>query len=381
MKILQLITRSELRGAEVFAAQLSERLAERGHDVTLAALYSPFSGGIPLNTQGVNRVELEGKKKGHIEPKLLYRLIRLCRELRPDVVQANAFHALKYIALAKKLKQYSGAIVYRNISISSRWITRKGQRAWGKWLLRSADSISSVSESGNQDFCETYRLPPKMVATMHQGIDIPLTLPREAIRKTISQLIGCKIDDPLLFHIGGFTEEKNHAGLLNAFFQIQEQQPRAQLLLCGEGPLFSSVKKEVEERRLDKHVHLLGAREDIRDLLIGADLMLLSSKVEGIPAVILEASVRKVPSIATNVGGVSEAVQNGQTGILVAPDDMDKLAKEACKLIADPQKRQQMGKAAKVLITERHSMEKCVDLHENLYQSLTSTRSIVDTEQ
>ncbi|VAX40513.1 hypothetical protein MNBD_PLANCTO02-13, partial [hydrothermal vent metagenome] len=123
------------------------------------------------------------------------------------------------------------------------------------------------------------------------------------------------------------------------------------------------------------------AREDIRDLLIGADLMLLSSKVEGIPAVILEASVRKVPSIATNVGGVSEAVQNGQTGILVAPDDMDKLAKEACKLIADPQKRQQMGKAAKVLITERHSMEKCVDLHENLYQSLTSTRSIVDTEQ
>ncbi len=374
MKILQLITRSELRGAEVFAAQLSERLAERGHDVTLAALYAPFPDGIPLNTQGINRVELGGKRKGHIEPKLLYRLIQLCRELRPDVVQANAFHALKYIALTKKLKQYSGAIVYRNISISSRWITRKGQRAWGKWLLRSADSISSVCDSGNQDFCETYHLSPELVTTIRRGIDIPKILLRETTRKKISNLIHCHLDDPMLFHIGGFTEEKNHIGLLNAFSQIKQDQPHSQLLLIGEGPLRFAVKQEIQKRDLSKHVHLLGARDDVRDLLVGADLMLLPSKIEGIPGVILEASVREVPSIATNVGGVSEAVHDGQTGILVAADDMDKLAKEACKLIADPQKRQQMGKAAKVLITERHSMEKCVDLHETLYQSLTSTR-------
>ncbi len=371
MRILQLITRNELRGAEVFAAQLSEKLALRGHQVTLAALYAPDEEAMRLSSNNVAQVELNGRRKGRVEPQLLYRLIRLIRQLRPDVIQANASHALKYAVAAKLLKQYQGGIVYRNISMTSRWINRRRQQQFGAFLVHRADYVSSVSDLCREDLCETFQLSPDRVLTIKRGIDVPECLDRTGARKQVSQLIGCGLEAPLLFHVGGFTEEKNHMGLLQAFAQIKERHSDARLVMCGDGPLRSEIESEIETSGMSQSIFVLGALKNVRDLLTGADLLLLPSKVEGIPGVVLEAGVRCVPAIATDVGGVSEAITHNETGILVPENDMAAMATEASRLLANETDRKQMGSSARTFIKARHSMTHSVNQFENLFQSLT----------
>ena len=371
MRILQLITRNELRGTEVFAAQLSENLALRGHQVTLAALYAPDEEAMRLSTNNVTQVELNGRRKGRVEPQLLYRLIRLIRHLRPDVIQANASHALKYVVAAKLLKQYQGGIVYRNISLTSRWINRKRQQQFGAFLVHRADYVSSVSDLCREDLCETFQLSPDRVLTIKRGIDVPEKLDHRAAREQVSQLIGCELEDPLLFHVGGFTEEKNHVGLLQAFAQIKEKHPDARLVMCGDGPLRPKIESEIETSGMGQSIFVLGALKNVRDLLTGADLLLLPSKVEGIPGVVLEAAVRCVPAVATDVGGVSEAITHNKTGILVPQNDMTAMAAEASHLLENETARKEMGNSARAFIKARHSMTHSVNQFENLFQSLT----------
>ncbi len=371
MKILQIITRNELRGAEVFAAQLSENLASRGHQVTLAALYSPDEGAMRLHADNVEQVELNGKRKGRVEPNLLYRLIQLIRRFRPDVIQANASHALKYAVAAKILQQYKGGIVYRNISLASRWITSKRQRQLASFLVHRADYVSSVSDLCKADLCETYRLSSDRVITMKRGIEVPDSLDHLAARKQICQLIQCATDNPLLFHVGGFTEEKNHAGLLDCFAQIKQKHPDARLVLCGDGPLRSSVEAIIRQTGMSHSIFSLGAVNNVRELLTGADLLLLPSKVEGIPGVVLEAAVRAVPAIATDVGGVREAIDQKKTGVLVQPDDMAAMAEEASRLLNNESARKEMGERARMFIKSRHSMDNSVNQFEDLFQLLT----------
>lgn len=372
MKILQLITSKQLRGAEIVAAQLSAELTVRGHDVTLAALYQTDSAADELPAAStVRRAELQGRRIGRIECRPFAGLLRLMNDTRPDVIQANGFHALKYAALARRLAPGRSALVYRNISIAGRWVTSPIQRWWGRWLLSTVDRVLSVSDSSARDFVETYQFPEDKLFTVKRGIDIPSQLHRQRHRADLCGLIGCPPEAPLLLHVGSFTEEKNHSGLLAAFARIQNRFAAAQLVLVGDGPLREELQRRVDHGPLKGCVHFLGYRSDARDLLAGGDLLLLTSRVEGIPGVVLEAAARRVPSVATDVGGVSEAIDDRRSGRLAAAGDMDGLADAACDLLRDEALRLRMGNAAYNDVVTEHAMSQMVDRFEQHYHELT----------
>ena len=272
MKILQLITFSRLRGAEVFAEQLSSELATRGHDVTLASMYQPDPqiDELPRGNL-VRRVELRGRRVGRIEIRVLARLLRLMDETQPDVIQANGFHGLKYASLASRIAPTRRPLLYRNISMAGEWITSSAQRMWGRWLLSPVDRVLSVSDAGACDFVTAYNFPEANVETIRRGIDIPDSVDDGLQRRRLARLAKCGTDSPLLVHVGGFTPEKNHTGLLAAFAQIQSQFSNAQLLLFGDGPLRAEVQQQLDGSRLRESVHILGNRSDARELLAGAD--------------------------------------------------------------------------------------------------------------
>jgi len=380
VKILQIITRSERRGAEISAAELSEQLARRGHEVRLVSLYAPSSDTCRLlRTEGVGRVELNAKASGRIEPAAMARLWRLIREMGPDVVQANGFHALKYASLLKHSRLTSWPLVYRNISIASRWITRRLQRMWGTWLMRSVDCVLSVSDAGAADICKTYNVPKSRALTIPQGIEIPAVQYRDQARRTLADLIGVDASDPLLFHLGSFTPEKNHEGLLTAFRRVCKRHPRAQLVLCGDGPLRPHIEQRIGTLDLHGRVHTLGNRADARNLLAGGDLLLLSSHIEGIPGVILEAAACGVPAVSTNVGAVAETVEHDTSGKLVPAGDMHALADAVCELLADPERRKQMGAAARDHVIRHHEMNSTIDEFERIYRKLVPKPTFIQS--
>ena len=134
-----------------------------------------------------------------------------------------------------------------------------------------------------------------------------------------------------ILHVGGFTFEKNHTGLLNIFEKVLHQQPDAKLICAGDGPLFTQIKDEVKKRNLEKQVLLLGKRKDVASLLKGAKMLVLPSIIEGLPGTILEAMYAKVPVIAYNTGGIGQVV-NESTGWLIEKGNDDMFANVICEL-------------------------------------------------
>jgi glycosyltransferase involved in cell wall biosynthesis len=370
MRIVQLVTTRQRRGAEVFASQLSDGLIGRGHEVKLVGLRPP-----PPDPLVPSLAEVEDVARGsgsRLSYGLVLELGRLIRRLQPDLVQANGSVTLKYAAITKRWSGGSWPLVYRNISMASYWIRRPGQRWWGRWLLRSVDHVAAVSELSGIDFGATYGLPGSRISTIPIGVEIPSDLHPARERARLTRLADIPDDSQVVIHVASFTPEKNHEWLIQAFGGITQRNPRSRLLLVGDGPLRPGVEAAVAAAGLDSRVRFLGTREDVPQLLTGSDLLVLPSRIEGISGVILEAAAQGIPTVATAVGGVPEAVKDGATGRLVAPGDMEGFVSAVGELLDDPAQRLAMGERARAFARERYAMDGIVGRFEQLYSEITA---------
>lgn len=372
MRILQLITRRQRRGAEVFAAQLADQLARRGHEVLLLGLYPPPED--PLQPEVAGADDLANLPQGRLSPGGVHAVHSYIRRFRPDLVQANGSATLKYSSLAKRLQRGRWPLVYRNISLASYWLRYPGHRAWGRWLVRAVDHVVAVSDETRADFRRTYAVPAARISTIPIGVHVPEQLVKDLARARLRHLAGLPAGVEILVHIGSYSPEKNHLWLLEAFTRLTRERDAAHLLLFGDGPLRGAVEAAIQERGLTERVHVLGRRSDVSELVAGADLLVLPSRIEGIPGVILEAAAQGVPAVATAVGGMHEALRDGSTGILVPLDAQDAFVSTVVALLEDEVRREQMGRAARAFVSERYAMEKVVDAFERLYQELVGER-------
>ena len=201
-----------------------------------AGLYRLRDDSTPLDSASVKFVHLGGDVQGKIEWQPLRALRELIREQQPDLIHANGFHALKYASLLAKVGFVRQPIVYRNISVASGWAHKRFKRAWGSWLCKSLTCVSSVSRKSAEDFARFYNIPEGRITVIHRGIDVCETVSHRKMRAEIlSTLYGNPASrsrsqesesSQLLCHVGGFTAEKNHLGLLEAFRRIQTFRTR-----------------------------------------------------------------------------------------------------------------------------------------------------------
>jgi glycosyltransferase involved in cell wall biosynthesis len=117
-------------------------------------------------------------------------------------------------------------------------------------------------------------------------------------------------------------------------------------------------------------LHFLGHREDVRDLLSVYDIFVLPSLSEGMPLALLEAMAAGVPAVATRVGGVSEVIENGKTGLLVPPGDSRALADGIATLLENPALATELGEAARQVAVSRFSLERMVRAYQDIYAEL-----------
>ncbi len=371
MRVLQLITRRQRRGAEVFACQLSDSLAALGHRVLLSGLYEPH--GTPLQPSRAEVCDVGGTRRRPIHPATLRRLVTLVRSFQPDLVQANGSDTLKYGSLARRLSGGRWPLIYRNISMAGQWIRYPGQRVWGRWLLGAVDHVVAVSDVSRADFIRTYGTPESRITTIPIGVFVPERIDQDSSREAVARACGSDLGSAeILIHVGSHTPEKNHIWLIEAFDEIRRRRPGVHLVLLGDGPGRPEIEAAVKATGSESVVHILGSRADAAELVAGADLLLLPSLVEGIPGVILEASAQGVPSLAFDVGGIHEAVRHGETGFLVPPGEKEAFVDRALELLADPALRRAMGAAARAFVRREYSMEAITARFEALYRELLS---------
>ncbi|MEW5676325.1 glycosyltransferase [Flavobacterium enshiense] len=323
MIIFQLIQKSQLRGAEVFAAQLSAHLERKGHKVYMLPLYPgdsklPFSGTYCyLNRPVQNRwFDFQGWKRLH----------ELIQEYEPDVIQCNAGDTLKFTVLSKILFGWKQPIVARNASMVSLYLKSPFVKWINHFLYRKTNHIVSVSHATLKDLVRLFPFAKNKASVIPVGI--------EGININPVEWKGGHTAKKHIVHVGGFSFEKNHKGLLSIFKQLTEEtQENVHLHLFGEGPLQAAVKEEAASLGLAEKITFYGWVSNPTDYIAKADVLVLPSIIEGLPGVLLEAMYSKIPVIAYNVGGISEIV-NEQTGYLVPKGD-EAIFVEALKTVLD----------------------------------------------
>lgn len=361
LRILELAQRPQRRGAEVFAHQLSEELRRQGHQVHMVYLY-PYvgEGGLPI---GGSDHLLGGQEHHPVEkvpgfhPRVLRDLLRLIRDTKPQIVQANGARTVKYGAFARRLsRDRSWALIYRNIGHPKDWIRGRHYRFFYRYLVMpEVHGVIGVSKTTLKAVKEVYNLDVPMVS-IPRGV-APAALVPDVSREALREQLQTTPEAPVALFVGSLTPEKRLDRLLRVIQQALEDEPDLHVWLVGDGPLRSDLETQVKEQGLADRVAFLGVQANVATYMSGADLLLLTSDTEGMPGVVLEAGLLGLPVVATQVGGLAECVRDGETGILVYPRDEERFARAVVHLLQSPAERKALGDHAQRWVRSQFTMD------------------------
>lgn len=364
MKVLHLIQKPQLRGAEIFTSQLAEHIIKIGHE---AIVVSVFEGNAQLPFGG-KHIKLNGKqKKKYFDLKGWKNLASIIKKEQPDIIQANAGDTLKYAVFSKLLFKWKQPIVFRNASTISLYIQSTFVKNLYRFLFGYTKKVISVSQASALDFGNLFPEYKHKIVTIPIGIETEEKIESKMFQNPFKSVETAR---PNLLHVGGFTFEKNHVGLLKIFDDVLKKIPSAQLHLVGDGPLRSEIEKLIKEKKLDGKVFLRGYQQNPLQWMQFADALLLPSHIEGLPGVLLEAFYCKTPVVAYDVGGIREIVINGETGFLVAKGDETSFAETVIQVIENKENSKRLSEKAYELVTTKYMNAEIAKAFLNIYKML-----------
>ena len=283
-----------------------------------------------------------------------WRLSRLVKQLKPEIVHAHDPHAVAMGALALSMSTQPvkpPLIASRRVDFHIRGNTLS------RWKYRQVDCFICASELIRKMLASD-GIPEDRTVTVHEGIDIERV--RAAPRAMLHQEFWLPHEAPIVGNVAALVPHKGQRYLIEAAALVVRQVPDARFVIAGEGELRSQLEKQIKDHRLEKHVFLAGFRPDVLSLHKAFDIFVMSSTTEGLGTSLLDAMASEKPIVATAAGGIPEVVQHGVTGLLVPPKDPEGLAQAIVMLLKDAQARRTLGSAAFARVVERFSAERMV---------------------
>ena len=267
---------------------------------------------------------------------------QLIRKLRPDLLHLHTFKAGFLARLAGRILGIPSvytihAWLYGTAAVSrfSSALSGPCERLAARWCER----IITVSRAGAR-IVRGHRIgSPSKLVTIHNGLP-----------DCSEQALLSPTETPVITMVARFIEGKDHDLLLRAFARIPKG-PR--LRLVGDGPTRASVENLARELGIREQVDFLGNRDDVASLLATSDVFVLASRSEMLPISILEAMRAGLPVIASDVGGVGEAVTHNENGFLVPSGSVSALAQALIDLTTDYALRLRMGHAGRQRFTRQ----------------------------
>ncbi len=369
VKVMFIITSLAYGGAETQLVNLATKLKCRGWDVRVVSMLPPQAFVEELKNADIPLATLN-MRRGVADPRAVFRLLKILREWKPDIVHSHMVHAN---LLARVVRIFCKIPVL----ISTAHSIDEGGR-WREIAYRLTDPLvdltTNVSRAAVERYIRVGAAPKNKIMFMPNGIDTAKFKPNKAAGQRLRNELG--VDNYFVWlAVGRFEEAKDYPNMLRAFKMIVSKKSNVVLLLVGQGSLMEEVKKLASELKLEDKVRFLGVRRDVLDLMNAADAYVMSSAWEGMPMVLLEACACGLPIVATDVGGNSEVVLNDKTGFIVPPYNPEALAQAMEKMMALPQeKRLEMGKAGRAYIEANYSLEHVVDQWVALYKELLTKR-------
>lgn len=351
--LMLLVASNRRRGAEVFGDRLAAGLQDRGWQVDFVAVKASDSASVVPATPLA-----PSDASAKLSPRTTLALRSRLAATRPAILLANGGATLRYAVAARALLRQRPILAYGSIGEPRYWMRSRWHLRVNRFLHHRTDTILAVSAMTRRQLISDLGIPPDRVHVAPTGV------PEEFFLDSPSSNGRLR----LLF-LGSLSPEKNPL----AAVAVAERLGRGldiHLRLVGAGPLERDVaaRGAISSERVT--IELTGSVGDVTPQLQWADLLLLTSETEGLPGAVLEAGAVGVPTVAFDVGGTSETLVDGKTGVLIPPGEVSGMAAAVERLAEDRAALKRMGEEQREFVRSNYSLDRAISRFDQLLSGL-----------
>jgi len=365
LKVLYLITELDVGGAERNLCRLARGVLRSGHGVHVAALDGRGPLARHLSDEGIDVTDLGLRGKRGCS--FFANLVRLLRSVQPDVLHTFLFHANLVGRLAAVFSRPPAVISAVRVAEK-----RRLSHLAGDWITQWLCDMEIAVSKSVEHFTRTRAfLPQRKLCTIPNSTDLlEATLDANALQREFPETAGGKV----LMHVGRLDPQKGVDILLKAFALLLKRSPGTWLLLVGEGPQKEHLASLAARLGVARRVVFAGRRDNVGDLMSGATAVVLASRWEGMPNVLIEAAAVGKPVVATDVEGVREVVLDGRTGFVTKKGSIREFADACHKLLSDEALAVHMGAHARERAEELFSVDAMTRSTIRLYEKVLARK-------
>jgi len=370
MKIVHFIPSFDVGGAEFLAVRLCAAIKREHPDseVFLVSLYDPTESAVYREAvrSDVKILSL-GKKRG-LDVRMMWRIYRLLRELRPDIVNTHLVCIAYSFFPCLLMKGFAKFHTFHNLARKENLLPVRVLQyvamkmfGWKPVALSRAVQASIAKTYGQQ--------APIISNGVPIDSSVMLIEKKELRRKCLLPEEGT-----FLISVARLAEQKNQLLLLDSFENVARENRECHLLLVGEdyrgGEYLHLLKEKVAKFDIDvRHrVHFLGLRDDVPALLCASDIFVMSSDWEGQPLTLLESMGYGLPAVCTSVGGIPDVIRDGVSGLLVPKGDSQGFGEAMRRLVADSVLAKALGRNAQDEFSKAYHIRHTAREYMNLYR-------------
>jgi glycosyltransferase involved in cell wall biosynthesis len=290
--------------------------------------------------------------RNEIDLSTAWKLSRIIRQWKPEIVHGHDPHAVSMAALALS---FSAPVPRPPIVAARRVDFHLQTHSFSRWKYRQVDLFIAASDAIRR-VLELDGIPSSRISVVHDGIDIAKIqrLPAFSIHSEFWLPSGV----PVIVNVAALVPHKGHKFLIDAMPHVLREVPDAHVVIFGDGELQQQLERQIKDLRVEKHVLLAGFRKDVLQLMKSADLFAMSSVTEGLGSTLLDAMAMSLAVAGTDAGGIPEAVVHGETGLLAPTGDARALAGAIVRLLKDKPLRERMGAAGLARVTSHFGVSR-----------------------
>ena len=379
-KVMFMIWALEVGGAERLLVKLAQHFPKEAYEVCVVCISREGVWADELKRAGIRVICME--KRTGFDPGILPKLIRLIKAEQPDIVNTYLWTADLWGRLAAICAGTAHIVVTeQNVDQWKRWY----HVAIDKILFRWTRCAICVSHEVVRFYRDRLGLSERQLTMIPNAIDVSL-FDRQPGGELRAEL-GIDPDEFVFTCSARLHEQKAHEVLIEAvrlIGAVAGNPMRYRVLLVGEGPRRDELQALVRQAGVGGRVIFLGLRQDIPEILLQSDAFVLSSDYEGLSLAILEAMAACLPIVATTVGGNAQIVEDGVTGLLVAPRQPEQLAAAMARLIDNPGRARQMGLSGRSRVQETYDIKsvtgQTVALFDSFWQGETGSKPVLERD-
>ena len=309
-----------------------------------------------------------------VDPILLARMYKAIRKERPQIVHTHLFKSDLHGRLAARMAGVP--VVVSTLHNCNAWARNPLFGLTYGFTTKFADRLIAVADEVRDYVIRYLRILPEKILTIPNAVSIERFEGKSKEGSAVRKEFNISPDMLLLGIVGRLEPQKDHDGFLRAAVRIYKNNRNVRFLIVGDGYLRDQLIASANTLGLQEVVTFCGVRKDIPAVMAALDVVVLSSRYEGLPVVLLEAMAASRPIVSTAVSGVLGVVEDGVTGVLVEPLNSEALAEACLCLIGNPELRKKMGQNGYERVKTRYSINAMTEKTVALYRNLISTHGI-----